>query len=345
MEKKVRDWEIEKICKKRSNITLPEYQREKRLWNETDKRNLIDSILKGIDIPKLYFYKVPDTKIYEVVDGQQRLWAIWDFYDGMYRLKDRRTFSSLQPAEKDKITKYKLQITEITEATDEELRLLFLRLQLGLLLKTGEKLHALTGTIKDFVFKKMSMHRFMRAIVNISKKRFSKETLCAQICINSYHKAKSNTFFRTRFKDLEDFFIAGKNSKGKELKFLNERFDSILFVFRILGKYFRGKKHLLKNRSFVLSIYLLVEELIKDKSPGEISAVMPSFVRFVEFFLRRLKEEIQAGIERKNKDLYNFQSYLNNATGEKYQITNRHEELETFFKYYLRNKGKIKGDK
>ena len=115
MNRTVKDWTIEKICKEMSNITSPEYQREKRLWNETDKRNLLDSILIGMDIPKLYFYKTPNTKIYEVVDGQQRLWAIWDFYDGLYKLSGNRTFSKLRPAERKTIVSYKLQIVEITK--------------------------------------------------------------------------------------------------------------------------------------------------------------------------------------------------------------------------------------
>ena len=98
------------------------------------KRNLIDSILRGIDIHKLYFYKNPKTKIYDVVDGQQRLWAIWDFYDGLYKLSDGRTFRKLKSSERSQITNYELQITEITEASENDLRLLFLRLQIGLLL-------------------------------------------------------------------------------------------------------------------------------------------------------------------------------------------------------------------
>lgn len=344
MKKTVKDWTIEQICKERSNITFPEYQREKRLWNEIDKRNLIDSILRGIDIPKLYFYKTSDTKIYEVVDGQQRLWAIWDFYDGLYKLSDGRTFARLNSSERSLITNYRLQITEIAEADENELRLLFLRLQLGLLLNTGEKLHALTGIVKDFVFKKMCKHHFIRETVNIPRRRFSKETLCAQICINSYHKAKSDTFFRTRFTDLEDFFMAGKNPKGKELDFLNKRFATIGSTLSILDKYFTNKGHLLRNRSFVLSIYLFVEGLMGGKSPGEIEKIVPKFVKFTELFLRRLKEEIKAGFQRQNKDLYDFQSYLNNAPGERYQIARRHEELGKFFTYYLA-KVKIKGDK
>ena len=46
------------------------------------KQLLVDSILRDYDIPKLYWRKVgskPDT--YDVVDGQQRLRAIWEFFD------------------------------------------------------------------------------------------------------------------------------------------------------------------------------------------------------------------------------------------------------------------------
>lgn len=344
MERNVRDWTIDKICKERSNINFPDYQREKRLWNERDKRDLVDSILKGIDIPKLYFYKLPRTKTYEVVDGQQRLWAIWDFYDGLYKLSNGQTFAKLRSSEKAQFTGYKLQIAEIIEADEKDLRLLFLRLQLGLLLNTGEKLHALTGIVKDFVFKKMCKHHFIMETVNIPKRRFAKETLSAQICINSYHKVKSDTFFRTRFIDLEEFFMDGKNPKGKELDFLNKRFASILSTLSILDKYFANKGHLLKNRSFVLSIYLFVEELTKNKSPKEIKESVSKLVKFTELFLRRLREEIKAGFQRQNENLYNFQSYLNNAPGEKYQIARRHEELKKFFTYYS-TKGKIKGDK
>ncbi len=344
MERNVRNWSIEKLCKERGNIVFPEYQREKRLWNEKDKRDLIDSMLKGIDIPKLYFYKVPGEKLYEVIDGQQRLWAIWDFYDGLYKLSGNRTFSKLKSQDRAKITDYQLQITEITEADEKELRLLFLRLQLGLLLNTGEKLHALTGVVKDFVFKRMCRHHFIKETITIPKRRFSKETLCAQICINSYHKAKSDTFFRTRFNDLEDFFMTGKNLKGKELSFLKTRLDSIHSTLGILDKYFTSKGRLLKNRSFVLSIYLFAEGLTENKSQKEIEVAMSKFVKFTELFLKRLREEIKAGFQRKNEDLYNFQSYLNNAPGERYQITRRQKELDKFFGYYL-TKGKIKGDK
>ena len=56
-----------------------EYQREPGIWSLEDKQYLIDSILKKLDLPKFYFRKLDDKK-YEIVDGQQRLETIWNFY-------------------------------------------------------------------------------------------------------------------------------------------------------------------------------------------------------------------------------------------------------------------------
>jgi hypothetical protein len=132
----VRDWAIEKLLKERENIAFPEYQREKQLWNDERKSLLIDSILNDIDIPKLYFNKTPEGS-YEVVDGQQRLWAVWDFFEGQYAYspdeigpsaKERRLFEALTDIQKKRIRLYKFQIVEFEGADDDYLRKLFIRL-------------------------------------------------------------------------------------------------------------------------------------------------------------------------------------------------------------------------
>ena len=57
----------------------PTYQRSS-VWSRNKQQLLMDSILRRYDIPKLYLRAVdkPPYK-YEVVDGQQRLRAIWEF--------------------------------------------------------------------------------------------------------------------------------------------------------------------------------------------------------------------------------------------------------------------------
>jgi len=64
---------VRDICSKRHWYTVNrEYQREEDIWSGTDKKYLIDSILRGFDIPKIYLRKLPDDRL-EIVDGQQRI--------------------------------------------------------------------------------------------------------------------------------------------------------------------------------------------------------------------------------------------------------------------------------
>jgi hypothetical protein len=330
----------------RDSLNFPDYQREPNIWRPKDKQLLIDSILNDIDIPKLYFYKERGGKIYDVVDGQQRLWAIWEFIDNEYSCKiqgQSKRFKELDSHIQKKILSYELQITLITDVSDDYLRQLFLRLQLGLLLKTGEKLHAMTGTIRDFVFKSMIKHRFIKAIT-IPKRRYAKETLCAQICINSFSMEEVDEFSRTRYEDLRYFFEKYQNPTGKDLKFYNDRSKSIVSTLDRIDHYFKDNARNLRNRSMILSVYLFAEDLIKPLDEVEIKKTMPKFVSFIREFSTRLKDESKAGFERKNEELYIFESFLSNAPGEKYQIEKRHLKLKEFFNYYQTHK-KIKGDR
>src|SRR5260370_18142957 len=98
----------------------------------------------------------------------------------------------------------------------------------------------------------------------------------------------------------------------------------------------------LTNRSYILSIYLLFEELVTQQGPLE-AKEQKTFVALVFTLWRRLREEARAGIDRKNKELYSLQTSLSSAPGEPYQIQGRHTKLSEFYQYFKKT-GKIKGD-
>jgi len=69
-----------KIYKMRAKIDLsPEYQRGK-VWSKEKQQLLLDSIFRKMHVPQVYL-RVPDNGYYEYVDGQQRLTAIFDFFE------------------------------------------------------------------------------------------------------------------------------------------------------------------------------------------------------------------------------------------------------------------------
>lgn len=78
------DWERSKRLK-----LNPDFQR-RDAWSPMEKTLLIDTILRGLSMPKVYFRTVidPNTQgmVRDVVDGQQRLRAIIAFANNELKL-------------------------------------------------------------------------------------------------------------------------------------------------------------------------------------------------------------------------------------------------------------------
>lgn len=71
----------------------PFYQRRPR-WNTKQQSLLIESFIMNIPVPPVFLYE-RDYNSYEVMDGQQRITAIRDFYDNAFKLKGLETWPEL----------------------------------------------------------------------------------------------------------------------------------------------------------------------------------------------------------------------------------------------------------
>lgn len=153
---------IEQFSRKSIRINR-EYQRGEGLWPPSAKTYFIDTILEDYPFPKLYFHQIFDRAakkpIMEVVDGQQRLLTIFEFYNdnfalnkGSQRFSGRR-YSDLGDKQQELFSMYSVSVDVILAAEKPELLEMFRRMNAYTApLNPAEKRHAkYQGLYKWFV--------------------------------------------------------------------------------------------------------------------------------------------------------------------------------------------------
>ena len=318
----IREWPLLHLYKIRDKINFPVYQRG-LVWDEEKKRLLVDSIFKGIDIPKLYLQKTPDGE-WDCIDGHQRIQAIVGFFDGEFEYNEQR-FEELAETDKAIFEDYKLTITEVEEITEDEVRLLFTRLNLGVPLNAGEKLNAIKSNMGEFV-KRMKAHPFIQN-ASIPTRRYAKEQVCAQICNNSSFINRTGEFRNSKYEDLENLYRA-----YVDFDLESDTAKNIMHVLDKLDDIFGEAATEITNRASVVSIYLIVEELdANSQLDGKEAAIKDFYVRF----LHDVREEAKLGIDATSRFLLSYQSRIIQAADSKTSVTERHDKLKFAFEQYL----------
>jgi hypothetical protein len=159
---------------KEEYIIRPAYQR-KSVWSIKKQQDLFDSFIRRYYVPRLIIREVrlsDERTVNEVIDGQQRITAIIEFFDNMFKLPE-----SLSDVHKDLVNKYYKDLTpELRRFVDKELTInidivknienpnnsahqkvateIFWRLQQGETLTFMEIAHAkLTSLSRNFIVK------------------------------------------------------------------------------------------------------------------------------------------------------------------------------------------------
>jgi hypothetical protein len=144
-----------------------DYQRSDKVWPSPARSFLIETILLGYPMPKLYLYQVTDirsrTTRKEIVDGQQRSRAIFDFYSGALRLTRTleteqirgKVYGELDEIQQGAFLNYALAADLFVGASPEEIREVFRRMNSYTVpLNPEEKRHATyQGSFKWFIYR------------------------------------------------------------------------------------------------------------------------------------------------------------------------------------------------
>lgn len=158
----------------------PEYQRG-AVWSQTQKRKLIDSVMRGYPLPLIYLHHIKTSvagmarEDLEIIDGQQRINALYEFSEGAFPLFDPvaddavarfpafikaqdcpwagKNSDQLDPDTRARFLTTPLTVAMIETNQVNEVRDLFVRLQSGLPLNAQETRDAWPGQFTEFVLK------------------------------------------------------------------------------------------------------------------------------------------------------------------------------------------------
>ncbi len=239
--------EKEKGIEPQNGLILDEsFQRTGDVWGTKDKVKFIESVLMDIPIPFIYLAEGKRGNLI-VIDGRQRLTALFDYLDNQYPLRNIEFFPQLRGKKvkklvddletyKTKIEDYHLYVIKIKMSTPEEFKLqIFARVnKTGMQLNPQEIRHALHQGESTLLLEKISNKYDI-----ISKKRMKDRYLAIRYiamrlyflgCLKNYDKNKMvnyttinsflgeamdaiNTFTADQIDDVfEDFCYAYENA-------------------------------------------------------------------------------------------------------------------------------------
>lgn len=195
------DLEIETIVSRIKNEDLdlqPDFQRGE-IWTLQKKQKLIDSILRGWKIPPIHVIH-NNQSIDEVLDGQQRLAAIRDFYDNIICIDgkilpenseliqlDGMHYRDLPKKWQRQFRQYSIVIIRLTEYQPEEPAELFYRLNQPTTLTSAEQRNAYIGVTRDQV-KELS-NKFValgasKETIGFSNSRLAYDEIISKFCFS-----------------------------------------------------------------------------------------------------------------------------------------------------------------
>lgn len=180
----------------------PDFQR-RPVWSPQARSYLIDTILEGYPIPAIQIRQIIDIAqqetVREVVDGQQRLRAIFDFLANDLRLLPSQSinwggmrYDDLPDEKKDDLLDYEVPVAMLSGASDDDVLSVFARLNsYTIVLNAQEKLNAkYFGAFKQTAYALGAehnefwlRHRILtrRSILRMAEAQLASELLVAMI--------------------------------------------------------------------------------------------------------------------------------------------------------------------
>ena len=261
----------------RSKIDVkPPYQREGRLWSRADKAFLIDSILNGYDVPKVYMadFTVGVASLnrkglpYAIIDGKQRLEAIFEFADGSLTLDDEfvlqedpklklaglgySDLSKNYPEVADVFNTWPLSVVHVVTDDQEKIDELFVRLNRSKPLTGAEIRNAMAGPVTE-LNRFLVSHELFKSAISFPKKRAQDKNAATKLLIFEYNGKP----VETKKASLDRFTLQAKKESRERVELASRR---VLDTLDRMSEIFLPHDPLLRSAGVFPVYYWFVRE-------------------------------------------------------------------------------------
>ncbi len=254
----------------------PPYQRKGKLWSTKDKTFLIDSILNGFDLPKIYIadFTFVESKLnkskkpYAIIDGKQRFEAIFDFFEGKIALdpdfnyyKNKNiniggmSYQDLKtnyPEIASEFENYNLSVISIITDEDSKINELFVRLNKSKALTGAELRNAMEGIVPNLI-REITEHGFFREKIKFTTNRGQDNNTAAKLLLTEFR----GKLVDTKKVQLDRFVNEAVDAESDNFESAALKVKSILDN---MYTSFLDKDNLLKSSGLIPVYYMLFKE-------------------------------------------------------------------------------------
>ncbi|MBA4388348.1 MAG: hypothetical protein C0404_10230 [Verrucomicrobia bacterium] len=320
--------------------TNPEYQRASEVWTPDKRQLLVDSLLNGFDIPKIYFHALPEPPTgteyeYAIIDGKQRLETIWSFINDEFPLAESfeyvndktvqasgLTYSELAvqyPKVKQRFDSTSLSVFVVETDEVDFIDEMFSRLNEAVPLNAAEKRNAFGGPLPKII-REVAKHDFFATRIAISNKRYQHRDFATK-CLFIVHSGK---VMDTKKVYLDEFVRKQKGEKSAKFRSAQDRTTDILDA---MSKRFEKRDRLLRSAGMTMVYFILMREAIEGGWADEVTRA-----KLQGFEDKRAKNRVIAekDLAKAEYDLLEFDR-LTQSPNDGYALRLRLEILCDFF--------------
>ncbi|MDA7972275.1 MAG: DUF262 domain-containing protein [Gammaproteobacteria bacterium] len=352
-------WTIEQLIDHKKDDILKvnhEYQRAP-IWNRNQEQMFIDSVLRDYRIPAFYLHheqrgagEFRAVRL-NIIDGQQRINALYSYYEGAYALLDpeedpkfkfpnfarekeclwaNKRFKDLNGDLQAKFLNQQVVVYLITDVADEnQIRDLFIRLQGGTPLSPQDKRDSWPGNFTNYILElggkhgvdKYPGHRFFNKTARPAGIESNRRKLAAQIAMLYLNKRETQGFCDIKSTNLDGFYHKniGIDPASDEPK----RFEKILQI--LVDTFDQSPKMPAIKGHYAIGLVLLVDKLLDDYVQGWENELLTAFRQFQEKVVAAAKAMKAENLEEEDKEYYHsYAIWTSNKSDAADTIQKRH---------------------